>query len=293
MTVTSQTIVLTLIAAIMAVPAFFMFNKMPEAWLQDYDFDPKAENVRWAKRLKPYHIAIFAVIYAVLVFISAAMYPTFLSFDHCLRVIALLVSFPGFTIIIMSDTLNRIIPDHIIVLNIILSLLYFVSDFTDGNIWIGDGKPWYYFILNRVIAALVGSGVLLLIGIISSAVAKTEAMGMGDVKLLFLCGLLSGLKGLLFVIFIAFVTAGVVAVPMLIRKRMRIAAEERAIRESPDPAKARKILLKKKREMHFADDPDYLAFGPFLVLGTVLFLLYEPYFLELFNRYFGPVSGAL
>lgn len=293
MTVTSQTIVLTLIAAIMAVPAFFMFNKMPEAWLQDYDFDPKAENVRWAKRLKPYHIAIFAVIYAVLVFISAAMYPTFLSFDHCLRVIALLVSFPGFTIIIMSDTLNRIIPDHIIVLNIILSLLYFVSDFTDGNIWIGDGKPWYYFILNRVIAALVGSGVLLLIGIISSAVAKTEAMGMGDVKLLFLCGLLSGLKGLLFVIFIAFVTAGVVAVPMLIRKRMRIAAEERAIRESPDPVKARKILLKKKREMHFADDPDYLAFGPFLVLGTVLFLLYEPYFLELFNRYFGPVSGAL
>ena len=49
MTVTSQTIVLTLIAAFMAVPAFFMFNKMPEAWLQDYDFDPKADNVRWAK----------------------------------------------------------------------------------------------------------------------------------------------------------------------------------------------------------------------------------------------------
>ncbi|MBO4688393.1 MAG: prepilin peptidase [Clostridiales bacterium] len=293
MTVTSQTIVLTLIAAVMAVPAFFMFNKMPEAWLQDYDFDPKAENVRWAKRLKPYHIAVFAAIYAVLVFISTAMYPEFLSFDHWLRVAALLLAFPGFTIIIMSDTLNRIIPDHIIVLNIILSLLYFVSDFVDGNIWIDVEKPWYYLVLNRVIAALVGSGALLLLGIISSAIAKTEAMGMGDVKLLFLCGLLSGLKGLIFVVFIAFITAGVVAVPMLIRKRMRIAEEERQIRESPDPAKARKILAKKKREMHFADDPDYLAFGPFLILGTVLFLLYEPYFLDLFNRYFGPVSGAM
>ena len=293
MTVTSQTIVLTLIAAIMAVPAFFMFNKMPEAWLQDYDFDPKAENVRWAKRLKPFHIGIFTVIYAVLVFISTAMYPQFLSFDHLLRVIALLIAFPGFTITIMSDTLNRIIPDHIIVLNIILSLLYFASDFVDGNIWIDAGKPWYYFVLNRVIAAVAGSGALLLIGILSSAIAKTEAMGMGDVKLLFLCGLLSGLKGLLFVVFIAFITAGVVAVPMLIRKRMRIAEEERQIRESPDPAKARKILAKKKREMHFADDPDYLAFGPFLVLGTVLFLLYEPYFLDLFNRYFGPVTGAM
>ena len=78
MTVTSQTIVLTLIAAFMAVPAFFMFNKMPEAWLQDYDFDPKADNVRWAKRLKTYHIAIFAVIYAVLFFFSNAIYPDFL-----------------------------------------------------------------------------------------------------------------------------------------------------------------------------------------------------------------------
>ena len=293
MTVTSQTIVLTLISALMAVPAFFMFNKMPEAWLQDYDFDPNAENVRWAKRLKPYHIAIFAVIYAVLVFISSAVYPEFLCFSTYLRVIGLFVAIPGFTVIIMSDKLNRIIPDHIIVLNIILSVFYFISDFVDGNLWIDAAKPWYHFILNRLVAAIVGSGALLLIGLLSSAIAKTEAMGMGDVKLLFLCGLLSGLKGLIFVVFIAFVSAGIVAVPMLIRKRMRIAKEEKEIRESPDPAKARKILAKKKREMHFADDPDYLAFGPFLVLGTVLFLLYEPYFLELFEKYFGQISGAL
>ena len=293
MTVTSQTIVLTLIAAFMAVPAFFMFNKMPEAWLQDYDFDPKAENVRWAKRLKPYHIGIFAIIYALLVFLSVAIYPDFLCYGNALRVAALLLAFPGFTVIIMSDTLNRIIPDHIIVLNIALSVLYFVSDFVDGNIWIDSGNPWYHFILNRAFAAVVGSGILLLIGIISSSIAKTEAMGFGDVKLLFLCGLLCGLKGLIFVIFIAFVTAAFVAVPLLVRKRMRIAKEEKEIRESPDPAKARKILAKKKREMHFADDPDYLAFGPFLVLGTVLFLLYEPYFLELFNQYFGPITGAL
>lgn len=293
MTVTSQTIVLALIAAIMAVPAFFMFNKMPEAWLQDYDFDPNAENVRLAKRLKPYHIGIFAVIYAILVFISSAFYPEFLCAEHWLRVTALFVALPGFTVIIMSDKLNRIIPDHVIVFNIALSILYFISDFVDGNLWIEASKPWYYFILNRVIAAIVGSGALLLIGLLSSAIAKAEAMGMGDVKLLFLCGLLSGLKGLIFVVFISFVTAGIVAVPMVIRKRIRIAKEEKEIRESPDPAKARKILAKKKREMHFADDPDYLAFGPFLVLGTVLFLLYEPYFLELFDRLFSQVSGGI
>ena len=102
MTVTSQTIVLTLIAALMAVPAFFMFNKMPEAWLQDYDFDPKAENVRWAKRLKPYHIGIFAVIYAIVVFLSSAIYPEFLCSTHYLRVIGLFTALPGFPYSISS-----------------------------------------------------------------------------------------------------------------------------------------------------------------------------------------------
>ncbi|MBP5492639.1 MAG: prepilin peptidase [Clostridiales bacterium] len=293
MTHLTQALVLALIAAVMAIPAYFIFNKMPEAWLQDYDFDPKAPNVRLAKRFKTYHIPVFAVIYAVLVFISSYMYPDFMNLHFILRFTALILALPGFTIIIMSDTLNRIIPDHIIVLNIALSIFYFVSDFVDGNIWIDAGKPWYHFILNRVLAALIGSGLLFLVGYISSVIAKAEAMGMGDVKLLFLCGLLSGLRGLIFVVFIAFITAAVVAVPMLVRKYRRKAKEEREIRESPDPAKARKILAKKKREMHFADDPDYLAFGPFLVLGTVLFVLYEPYFLSLFTRYFSTLIGGV
>ncbi len=289
MTQTTEALVLALIAAVMAVPAFFIFNKMPEAWLQDYDFDPNAENVRLSKRLKPFHIAIFAVIYAVLVFVSSYFYPDFMSFSKMMRVIALLLLLPGFTVIVMSDVLNRIIPDHIIILNIALSALYFATDFVNGNIWIEASKSWYYFIINRLLGALIGAGILFLIGFLSSLIAKTEAMGMGDVKLLFLCGLLTGVKGLISVVFIAFISAAFFAVPLLIRKHLRIAAEEKAIRESPDPALARKKLLKKKREMHFADDPDYLAFGPFLVLGTVLFLLYEPFFLDLFQRYVSPI----
>ena len=293
MTIFTQALILALIAAVMAVPAFFIFNKMPEAWLQDYGFDPNADNVRWSKRLKPYHIAIFAVIYAVVVFISAYFYPDFLCFKHILRITALFLALPGFTIIVMSDSLNRIIPDHIIVLNTALALLYFASDFVDGNIWIASDAPWYTYVINRVGAALLGAGGLFLIGFISSMIAKTEAMGMGDVKLLVPCGLLCGLRGLIFMVFIAFITAAVVAIPLLIRKRKRIAREEREIRESPDPAKARKILAKKKREMHFADDPDYLAFGPFLVLGTVLFLLYEPYFFDFFSTHIAPAFGRV
>lgn len=292
MTRLATSLVFALIAALMAVPAYFMYNKMPEAWLQDYDFDPNAKNFRLAKRLKPYHIALFAVIYAVIVGIGAYLYPNFLSLDNWIRVTGLLLLFPGFTIIIMSDSLNRIIPDHIIVLNACITILYFVADFTCGNIWIDSGKPWYYFVLNRVFAGLLGAGILFLIGWLSSVISKQEAMGFGDVKLLLLCGLLSGLKGLIFVFFISFVAGGIVAVPLFIRKRIRIAKEEKAIRESDNPAKARKLAAKKKLEQDFADNPDVLSFGPFLVLGTGLFLVFEPLCLEIFNWYFGPLLGA-
>lgn len=285
-------LIIALFAAVMAVPAYFMYNKMPEAWLQDYDFDPNAKDVRLAKRLKPFHVALFAVIYAILLFLGVFFCPDFYCY-HWVRIVGLLLLFPGFTIIIMSDAMNRIIPDHMIVLDAVIGLLYFVSDFVDGNIWIDASKPWYYFVLNRVLAALIGGGVLFLIGWLSSVISKQEAMGFGDVKLLLLCGMLSGLKGLLFVFFISFVVGGVVAVPLFIRKRIRLAQEEKAIRESDNPAKARKIAAKKKLEQDFADNPDVLSFGPFLVLGTGLFLVFEPLCLEIFNWYFAPIMGAL
>jgi len=74
------------------------------------------------------------------------------------------------------------------------------------------------------------------------AVSRGRAMGGGDIKLGFLMGLLLGVQGLLVALFLAFNAAALVAVVLI-------------------------ILGRKKRR-------DQMAFGPFLVGGTVVAFLF-------------------
>ena len=52
------------------------------------------------------------------------------------------------------------------------------------------------------------------------------------------------------------------------------------IKASDDPRKARLMLQREKAKIHFAEDPDYMAFGPFLALGCGVFAIMEPFFYE-------------
>ncbi len=73
--------------------------------------------------------------------------------------------------------------------------------------------------------------------------AVTKAFGMGDVKYMFSIGLILGLETGLNALLIAFVMAGIVSSLLL-------------------------LLKKVKKE-------DYIAFGPYLVLGSLLSILYS------------------
>ena len=70
------------------------------------------------------------------------------------------------------------------------------------------------------------------------------------------------------------------AVPLIIRKRKRIAAEKKRIAEAEDPRAEKLKLQREKAKIHFAEDPDYMAFGPFLALGCAVFAIMEPFFFE-------------
>lgn len=140
---------------------------------------------------------------------------------------------------------------------------------------------------------MIGAGLLWGIGIIGSWISGQESMGFGDIKLIFACGLLSGAYGLIFVFFFAFILGGVVAFPLYISKRKRIRAEEKTIRQSRDPVGKRREIEKKKEAVHFSDDPDYIAFGPFLALGTTVFLIFETPVREFFVSYILTSAGLL
>ena len=53
------------VSALIATLLPHLFKMMPEAWLQDYDYDSKAENVRLARRLqmKPHGIVLAIVLF--------------------------------------------------------------------------------------------------------------------------------------------------------------------------------------------------------------------------------------
>ena len=265
------------VSALIATLLPHLFKMMPEAWLQDYDYDSKAENVRLARRLqmKPHGI-ILAIVLFVFVLVGVWLNQRHYNQFRLFNILLIILPLYPLSLIVVSDKLNRIIPDQLVAISASLGIFGILTDLLEGNLWFDAEASVTILLVNRFAGAIIGAGLLLLIGFIGRLISGQDAMGMGDVKFIFACGMLSGGFGLIFVFCIAFVVGGIVSVPLLIRKRRRIAREEHMILESPNPARARRVLEKKKKEMNFADNPDYVAFGPFLALGTALFLVFEP-----------------
>lgn len=264
------------LGAALALPLQYVYNVFPETWLQDYDFNPKAKDVRLARRMKFLPHTLFVMVSLMLLFFAAFyLNKSFLLDRDVFHILLMLTPLLPFTLIVVSDKLNRIIPDQLVIAVALCAVYGFLADGLEGSFWISSQSAWYANPLNRILGAFIGAGLLWGIGIIGSWISGQESMGFGDIKLIFVCGLLSGAYGLVFVIFFSFILGGIFAVPLYIAKRRRIRAEEKEIFESKDPVRKRKEIEKRKDSVHFSDDPDYIAFGPFLALGTAVFLIFE------------------
>ncbi|MBP5654312.1 MAG: prepilin peptidase [Clostridiales bacterium] len=259
-----------------------IFRYLPEKWLQDYDYDPKAPNYRPSKRMKilPHGlIAAFAcaAFYALAVYFCKASYIDTFKPMHITCIILLI---PVLILVTMADRLNRIIPDQFSIFIAIVGILSIAADLTEGAVWFSSGVAWWIPLLNKILGSIIGGGFLWLIGFISESFLGKEGMGQGDMRLLFATGLITGCYGLVVLIYVAVFTALIFAIPLFIRKRIRLAKEEEIIRNSDNPALTRRKLEREKAQIHFADDPDYLAFGPFLAAGCAVFAIAEPFLFE-------------
>lgn len=103
-------------------------------------------------------------------------------------------------------------------------------------------------IINNILGGLIGYGIIMLI------VVLTRGMGEGDAEIAGICGLFLGIQGILLALFIAIVTGGVIASIILLLK-----------------------LKDKKAE---------IAFGPYIVFGTVISMLYGSQIMELYLNYY-------
>jgi leader peptidase (prepilin peptidase)/N-methyltransferase len=101
-------------------------------------------------------------------------------------------------------------------------------------------EPRLYAVLASLLGLVVGGGVIWLIGVVGSAIARKEAMGFGDVKLLAMIGGYLGWKGAIFSLLLASFAGSILGIPIKL-----------ATRES------------------------HIPFGPFLVLGAALVIFFR------------------
>ena len=133
----------------------------------------------------------------------------------------------------MADKLNRIIPDQFSIYIGGCGVLAVLADIFEGSVWFSGDAKWWVPLLNKVIASVVGGGVIWLIGFLSITFLGTEGMGMGDMWLLFATGLITGCYGLIVLIYVSIFSALIFAVPLLVRKMKRINAEKKRISRRP------------------------------------------------------------
>ena len=100
----------------------------------------------------------------------------------------------------------------------------------------------YISFVNSALGVLVGGGIILIIGLAGSAIFKKEAMGGGDVKLAAMIGAFLGWRYIIISLFLGFFLGALAGIILILSKI-------------------------KSRE-------DVVPFGPFIVLGSLITLLW-------------------
>ena len=168
--------------------AVYLFNKMPAAWLTDYDAKPPAElSDPHIQRVKGFPWRwIYAAGFSCLLIR--------LSFYDVQFAAAGLFACWAMLIIGLADLKYMIIPDQFVIM-LAISAFGFV--------------PCHSSLMQPLLGALIGGGVMLMVGVLGGAAFKKEVLGFGDVKLFASLGLALGFTGTIVVLIGASLLSGI------------------------------------------------------------------------------------
>ena len=205
-----------------------ILNKMPAKCFCDYDETPD-------ERHNPPRAGKRALILSVLVL--ASVFPTLLSrFDLSLKTIMICLSCTVLVMIVLSDICYCIIPDELICAGCVFATIGVFPEILSGADWATRLSP--------VLGAAIGAGIIFLINCLGRLLYKKDALGMGDLKLMIVCGILCGTVGTVISMLIGIFAAGFWFAAAIALKRVR--------------------------------SEEYMPLGPFLVFGTIFTLCFRP-----------------
>lgn len=225
-----------------------LFRKMPTHWLLEYGQSEIPPELRAIQQAPWWPDAILLMLAG-----GTLASLAWLRRPHGLDLIIFGASAALLLLILVADWKTLIIPDPLTFGLMALAGLKAAWLLVSGGISLGG-------LLGRFLAGLSAAALFLLIGWIGEKLAGQEALGMGDVKLIAACVWLVGYEKAPSLVFLSFVSASVIALPMLVRKYTA---------KGPDrPA-------------------DALPFGPFIALATILVQVLEPELNKLWSLYLG------
>ena len=160
----------------------------------------------------------------------------FLRFGAGVESAALVLFCAVLTLISLADTRFSIIPDELLIAGGVLAVISALPAALAQNSLMG----W----LSPLLGGALGAGMVLALNLIARLFYKRDALGMGDVKLLAVCGLACGLSGVIYVAVLTLFLAGGSFVLLMALKKL-----------SPD---------------------EYHPLGPYIVLAAALTLCFRP-----------------
>lgn len=144
----------------------------------------------------------------------------------------------GLIVIFFIDLEHQIIPDEVLIPLIILSLLF-------------NGVSNFQFLISNLLpTAVVVASIFLLLHLVT----RGKGMGFGDVKLVFLVGLIFGCPKAIIALYLAFLTGAIVGVMLILTGKAKLGQK--------------------------------IAFGPFLALSAWITIFLGDKFLWLAARFF-------
>jgi leader peptidase (prepilin peptidase)/N-methyltransferase len=178
----------------------------------------------------------------------------YISFALTVQLIAAFTLTALLTAIAFIDIDTRTIPNGLVIFGLAAGLIFVFTNIMPGN------SPGYFNnILDALYGLLAGFVPLFLINLGAKLILKKEGMGGGDMKLMAFAGLFLGFKLTLVAMLAAIYLGGIAGAVVLICAR---------------------IKQKKHSADHPEDEPEekasghYMAFGPFLALGSFIAMLY-------------------
>jgi leader peptidase (prepilin peptidase)/N-methyltransferase len=125
--------------------------------------------------------------------------------------------------------------------------------------------------IMSIAGVFLGGGILYALDILSMVVFKKRGMGFGDVKLLAMLGAFFGVKGVVLIIFLSAFFGSVIGIAAI-----AISRQQKVITDDDG----------KENVGH------YLPFGPFIVLGGLIYMFVGPQIVDMYLEYM-KVPGAI